>query len=119
MKGIEMKKLILGILMLAMCGNSLVYQAGEKYTSENVKANRIDVYREYFVGGYVAGAFVSGDGDTDLDLYIYDEFDNLICSSTTYGDDEGCTWIPNGTRKFTIKIKNVGNISNNYNLILN
>lgn len=45
-KEIEMKKLILGILMLAMCGNSLVYQSGEKYTSENVKANRIDVYRE-------------------------------------------------------------------------
>ena len=43
-----------------------------------------DVYREVYRAREFAEICLVGDGDTDLDLYIYDEYGNLICSSTGY-----------------------------------
>ena len=39
--------------------------------------NEADLYKIAFRGGEVARAAVSGDGDTRLDLYVYDENGNL------------------------------------------
>ena len=57
---------------------------------------------------------VIGDGDTDLDLYVYDENGNLIDKDVDYSDDCVVSFVPKWTGVFTIKIMNRGNVYNNY-----
>jgi hypothetical protein len=64
---------------------------------EHVLAGQIDVYTISFRGGELARFAISGDGDTDLDLIINDEYGNVICKAEGPTDDEMCSWVP----KFT------------------
>ena len=70
----------------------------------------------HFRSGQEAWVYVSGDGDTDLDLYIYDENGNLIDSDTDSTDECLCTFTPRWTGQFKIKIKNYGNVYNEYQI---
>lgn len=79
-----------------------------------VEGNTTDIWKCRFRGGEVARVIVVGDGDTDLDLYIYDENNNLIAQDIDYTDNCVCSWTPMWTGTFTIKIKNRGNILNCY-----
>lgn len=87
---------------------------GPKYHVDRVEAHSTDTYTIRFLGGEYAIVTVSGDGDTDLDLYVYDENGNLIDSDTDRTDQCVCTFTPRWTGKFTIKIKNLGNVYNRY-----
>lgn len=114
------------IMLLIACtifasgnANALVAYTGTSSSQDNVRAKDTDSYRIVYVGGYMAGAFLSGDGDTDLDLYVYDDQGNLICSSDTNGDDEFCTFKVFRTSVFRVKVKNRGSISNNYSILFN
>lgn len=86
---------------------------------DRVEAYSTDTYRIRFRGGERACVVVSGDGDTDLDLYIYDENGNLVASDTDYTDDCVCVWNPRWTGPFTIKIVNRGRVFNRYALAVN
>jgi hypothetical protein len=88
-------------------------QGGPKIARSVVSSRTIDTWRVVFNGGEPAAAAISGDGDSDLDLFIYDENNNLICSSTSGGDDEFCRWYPRWTGVFYIRIRNTG-IANQY-----
>jgi hypothetical protein len=72
-----------------------------------------------FVKGYLAEVLVSGDGDTDLDLYIYDSNGNLITCDTDYTDDCYVRWVPAWTGRFTIRVVNRGGVYNNYVVVTN
>lgn len=87
---------------------------GEKYSYDRVEAYSTDSYTIKFWGGERATVMVIGDGDTDLDLYIYDSNGNLIKSDTDYSDNCVCTWYPKWTGYFTIRIKNRGSVYNSY-----
>lgn len=115
-------KSILALILAASTSFATVVSKGSTSTTETVRAGAIDSYQEWFVSGEQATAVVSGDGDTDLDLYVYDEYNNLICHSESAGDDEICQWTPTfnnlGARQFKIKIKNRGSVYNNYTILL-
>ena len=81
-----------------------------------MKPQSTDVYTVTFRNGQEAWVYVSGDGDTDLDLYIYDENGNLIDSDTDSTDECLCTFTPRWTGQFKIKIKNRGNVYNEYQI---
>ena len=84
-----------------------------------VKPTSTDVYTITFRGGEVAEVGVKGDGDTDLDLFVYDENGNLIVSDTDKSDRCYVRWTPKWTGPFKIKIKNVGRVPNSYILMTN
>lgn len=86
------------------------------YTTERVMSHSTDEYEVYFDGKQEACVIVIGDGDTDLDLYIYDENGNLIDSDTDELDTCVCTWTPKWGGYFTIKVKNLGNVYNEYTI---
>lgn len=86
---------------------------------ERVYANSTDTYSLSFVSGYLAEVLVSGDGDTDLDLYVYDSNGNLIASDTDYSDDCYVSWVPRWTGRFIIKVVNRGGVSNRYAIMTN
>ena len=79
-----------------------------------VSAGCTDTWTCRFRGGEVAYVVVSGDGDTDLDLYVYDENGNFITSDTDYSDDCVVSFTPRWTGLFYIKIKNRGRVYNRY-----
>lgn len=91
---------------------------GSSCTVERVSANSTDVYNVTFIGGEPAEVFVVGDGDTDLDLFIYDENGNLIDSDTDNTDVCLCEWTPRWTGRFTIKIRNYGSVYNEYTMLI-
>lgn len=92
---------------------------GPKYANSRVEAHDYDIYNVTFRGGEIAIVTVIGDGDTDLDLYVYDNNGNLIDSDNDYTDNCVCTWTPRWTGNFRIKIVNRGNVYNRYILRTN
>jgi hypothetical protein len=72
-----------------------------------------------FVKGKLAEVLVSGDGDTDLDLYVYDSNGNLIDKDADYTDDCYVCWVPAWTGRFTIRVVNRGGVYNSYVIVTN
>lgn len=92
---------------------------GPSRTVEYVNGNSTDTYQISFVAGYLAEILVSGDGDTDLDLYVYDNNGNLIAQDSDYSDDCYVSWVPAWTGRFIVKIVNRGPVYNKYVLLTN
>lgn len=92
---------------------------GPEYAVELVNARGTDVYHVRFAGGALAEVGVSGDGDTDLDLYVYDSNNNLVVYDDDPYDDCYVCWVPRYTATYTIKVVNRGNISNRYVIVTN
>lgn len=86
---------------------------------DTVLAYSTDQHTITFVGGKPARVTVIGDGDTDLDLYVYDKFGNLIDFDDDYTAVGVCEWTPKRTGKFTIRIKNRGGVYSDYLLLTN
>lgn len=92
---------------------------GPRRGSSIVYGNTADTYTISFKSGIPAEIAVSGDGSSDLDLYVYDENGNLLVSDDDYSDDCYVCWTPRWTGRFYIKIVNQGIYSNAYNFATN
>lgn len=87
---------------------------GEKYNRTSVNGNEVDSYTQNFIAGRSAVVTAIGDGDTDLDLYVYDSNGNLIVKDDDYTDNCIVSWTPKWTGKFQIKVVNRGPVYNSY-----
>lgn len=95
----------------------------EKAARPNAKEAQVaghsaDVYNVKFRDGESAIVAMTSDGDTDLDLYVYDEKGNLICQDTDCTDSPICEWTPARTGLFRIKVVNRGNVFSTYELVI-
>jgi hypothetical protein len=90
-----------------------------KTHQDTVQAGATDVYSVVFNGGQLAEAGVAGDGAGDLDLFVYDENDHLVCRSTASTDREYCRWWPRWTGPFRIEVQNLGAVADLYRLATN
>lgn len=86
---------------------------------DSVNGKSTDTYSISFVANRLAEIVVSGDGDTDLDLYVYDSNGNLIVKDVDYTDDCYVRWYPKWTGRFIVKIVNRGPLYNRYVLVTN
>ena len=84
-----------------------------------LQAGASDIYTVSFNGEEPAMAAITGDGFTDLDLFVEDQNGNRICSSTSAVDDEICRWTPKWTGNFRIRVRNIGTVPNEYRLWTN
>jgi hypothetical protein len=89
---------------------------GPKDDIHNVKARSVDVFRVTFRAHELAAIAVRGDGDSDLDLYVYDENGNLIACDTDPTDQCLVTLVPQWTGQFVIRVVNRGFVSNTYRI---
>ncbi|GHT14163.1 hypothetical protein AGMMS4956_11500 [Bacteroidia bacterium] len=92
---------------------------GQGYKESRLYANSYELFQAKFWEGDLAEILVVGDGDTDLDLYVYDQNGNLIASDTDYTDDCYVRWVPKWTGVYTLKIINRGRVYNDYELVTN
>ena len=67
-----------------------------------------------FRGGEPAVIYVSGDGESDLDLFVYDEAGQLVASATGPRDECVVRWQPERQGRFRIEVRNLGTASNWY-----
>lgn len=72
-----------------------------------------------FYAHQVAMVALVGDGDSDLDLFIYDQNMNLVTEDAGYDFDCLCTWTPAWTGRFYMKVVNRGNVYNRFTLATN
>lgn len=84
-----------------------------------VNGSSTDTYQISFIAGELAEILVSGDGDTDLDLYVYDSNGNLIEQDSDYSDDCYVCWVPKWTGRYIVKIVNRGPVYNRYVILTN
>lgn len=89
---------------------------GPKCARHRVLPFVTDRFVERLRGGEATTILVSGDGDTDLDLYVYDENGNLVESDTDYTDDCVVRVYPRWTGPFTILVRNRGSVYNEYEI---
>jgi hypothetical protein len=89
--------------------------SGPGRTTKVVRSGGMMVFHETFRGGEPAVVSISGDGDSDLDLFIYDENGILICRANSRSDDETCRWNPRWTGPFRIEVRNLG-VANRFHI---
>jgi hypothetical protein len=92
---------------------------GSIFRRFTVSSNCYQTFTVNCYGGEVTRVIVRGDGDTDLDLYVYDENGNLIASDTDLTDQCMVAFRPYWTGPFTVKIVNRGGLSNRYSISVN
>ncbi|MCC5945328.1 MAG: hypothetical protein JJT94_10355 [Bernardetiaceae bacterium] len=92
---------------------------GAVYTRRRVNAYSTYSFNVTFVGNRYAEIIISGDGDTDLDFYVYDSNGNLVGSDTDYTDDAYFYWTPRRTETYRFVVKNRGNVYNNFVIATN
>jgi hypothetical protein len=89
-----------------------------------IDVETVDAYcsRTYYIdyyGGIKAEVGVIGDGDTDLDVKVYDEWGRLVAQDLSYSDRCYCDWYPSRRGTYRIVVENLGNVWNRYTLITN
>lgn len=92
---------------------------GPRYQVDKIGANGTFIYQLAFRGNELAEILVCGDGDTDLDLYVYNQAGQLIAWDERYGDDCYVAFIPYRQETFTIMVKNRGRVWNRYQIATN
>lgn len=66
-------------------------------------ADRADLV---FKGETPAVVYVQGPRSSDLDLYVYDEYNNLVCADEGDGSEAQCRWRPRWTGSFLVDVRN-------------
>lgn len=89
-------------------------EGAPKSHTQTSLAGATDVYRELFKGGELATVVVSGTGESNLDLYVFDESNKRICASERLEDLEVCRWQPDARSAYTIHVVNRGKWNNQY-----
>jgi hypothetical protein len=92
---------------------------GANMRFDRIGAGYTQTWAVTFRAGEVARVAVIGDGDTDLDIYIYDENGNLITKDDDATDNCVVAFTPYWTSQFRVVIINRGNVYNNYMLLTN
>jgi hypothetical protein len=89
---------------------------GPQYAVHRVACHSSDVFYVRFFADELTRVVVRGDGDTDLDLYVYDEFGRLIASDTDLTDRCAAVWYPSCTGTYRIVVVNRGSVYNQYEI---
>ena len=119
------RRLLLMIVpvVLALVGANLAFansSMGATQTTTRVQAYGTDRWDPItFYAGQLALISVTGDGATDLDLYVYDAAGNLVAKDDDELDFCYVAFTPRVTQPYTIRVVNRGSVYNEYTLRTN
>lgn len=83
---------------------------------ENAYAYETVIHTAYFGFGEIAQVSVIGDGDTNLDVYVYDPFGTHVAYDNDASDISFLSWWAMSSGRYTIKVTNRGFLTNQYQL---
>lgn len=92
---------------------------GPRSTTDRVLANATDTWEINFRGGERGSIRVDGDGDTDLDCYVYNSSGTLIAYDNDLTDYCVLNWHQAYAGGIRLEIKNLGGVYNQYILSTN
>lgn len=94
--------------------------SGQVYSITTLRAKGKDVYPALtYTGGVYAEVYVEGKGGADINLYVMDHQNRLVCSDTDLSPIAYCGWRPAQSGAFVIQVHNDGAHSSEYSLITN
>ncbi|HRH44278.1 MAG TPA: hypothetical protein PKY82_21775 [Pyrinomonadaceae bacterium] len=85
-------------------------------TQYRVEAYQTRTHQYFLKAGTTVDVELKGDGYTNLDLYVYDAYGNFILRRGSNSDIEYASMNVNRSEYFTIKVVNLSNDFNNYDL---
>ena len=113
-----MKKFIVAVAFCTMVAFGAVAHAGHirgpQIGTARCEAFGSVTYHETFRGGEMAEFAIHGDGDTDLDLFVYDMDGRLVAQGVGTTDRESVRWFVPQTGTYRIVVRNLGNVWNRY-----
>ena len=92
---------------------------GPKSATDIISGGGTDTYRINLYGGERTNIALFGNAASDLDLYVFDSYGNLIVCDEGYTDIARLWVLPRVTSAFTIEVRNRGNRANRYELYIN
>ena len=81
-----------------------------------VPAKGSDTHQVYLRKGVRVSITARGDGDTDIDLYVYNPEGRLVAKDDDTTDICIVNFTPEETGQYQLKIVNLGNVYNEYKL---
>lgn len=95
-------------------------RSGQVYSITAIRNGGTDTYPPMvYRGSEYADVYVEGNGNADLNLFVYDAQSRLVCSDTDISAIAHCGWTPAQDASFTIVVKNRGRGDSGYSLITN
>ncbi len=92
---------------------------GPQSTTDRVLSNTTDIWEINFRGGERGSIRVDGDGDTDLDCYVYNSSGTLVAYDNDLTDYCILDWYQPSTGTIRMEIRNLGDVYNQYVLSTN
>lgn len=92
---------------------------GPRSTTDRVLSNSTDVWEIRFRGGERGSIRVDGDGDTDLDCYVYNSAGTMVAYDNDMTDYCVLDWYQSSTGNVRLEIRNLGDVYNQYILSTN
>lgn len=92
---------------------------GPRSTTDRVLSNSTDIWEIRFRGGERGSIRVDGDGDTDLDCYVYNSAGTLVAYDNDLTDYCVLDWYQASLGNIRLEIRNLGDVYNEYILSTN
>lgn len=92
---------------------------GPRSTVDRVLSNSTDIWEISFRGRELGSIRVDGDGDTDLDCYVYNSAGTLVAYDNDLTDYCVLDWYQSSTGTVRLEIRNLGDVYNEYILSTN
>ena len=113
-------KALLGLIDDIRVERSKGLTSGPVFSIASIKSGGTDTYAPFpFTGEAYAEVYLEGAGGADLNLFVYDQKDRLVCSDSDASQIAYCGWTPSATAEFKIIVKNKGPKSASYSLMTN
>jgi hypothetical protein len=90
-----------------------------KLLRKQVKRHAADRVEVHFMAGEVAEIYIRPVAEVDLDLLVYDDLNNLICTGGGTGHNSECRWRPRHDGSFLIDVQNNNPAEVDYELAIN
>jgi hypothetical protein len=105
-----------GLLVSGLAGTAVTAQAATTIRVATLGPYGVHDYTRYCVTGELVTVVVSGNGLTDLDLYVYSPRNQIVARDDDASDDCVVQFLAPETGFYTIKVVNRGGWSNTYTI---
>ena len=110
------------VAVLVLASSTLATFAGPTrgplIQTARVPALQSHFYNESFVGGVPTAIAIHGDGDTDLDIFVYNSAGQVVARAIGLSDREVVTFTPPVTGSYRVEVRNLGIVWNQYSIAM-